>query len=151
MFKKEDIKPGMVVSINHKLLYVTQSENGIVLMSESHKHFLLDRFDNNLVSKCTSDEIDKVYGFSNYDYSSLEISINNRKLLWKRPNWEEVEVDTPILVKNTEDGEWKRRYFCKYEDGKVFAYCYGRTSWTTIDDDDNNPFMYAELAFFDDE
>lgn len=45
-------------------------------------------------------------------------------------DWSKVEVDTPILVKYSETGEWTRRYFAKYEDGIVFAWNNGRTSWT---------------------
>lgn len=45
-------------------------------------------------------------------------------------DWSKVEVDTPILVRDTEDEEWLRGYFAKYEDEKVYAWSGGRTSWT---------------------
>ena len=52
---------------------------------------------------------------------------------YKEPevDWSKVEVDTPILVAHFELGEWSKRYFAKYEDGKVYAWDNGRTSWNT--------------------
>lgn len=47
-------------------------------------------------------------------------------------DWSKVEVDTPILVSNSEDGDWYKRYFAKYN-GKVFAWSDGRTSWNETD------------------
>ena len=45
-------------------------------------------------------------------------------------DWSKVEVDTPILVRQTKDGEWLRRHFAKYEDGIVYTWKDGHTSWT---------------------
>ena len=44
-------------------------------------------------------------------------------------DWSKVKVDTPLLVRNYINGEWSKRYFAKYEDGKVHAWLNGRTSW----------------------
>lgn len=44
-------------------------------------------------------------------------------------DWSKVEVDTPILVKAIDDGKWNKRYFAKYEGGKVYAWQAGGTSW----------------------
>jgi hypothetical protein len=58
-------------------------------------------------------------------------------------DWNEVPVDTPILVSKNKT-KWERRYFAKYEDGAVFAFRNGATSWS----DDSWPFDwdYAKLA-----
>lgn len=45
-------------------------------------------------------------------------------------DWENVEVDTPIFVKMKGDKVWKCRYFSKYENGKVYAWVDGKTSWS---------------------
>lgn len=45
-------------------------------------------------------------------------------------DWSKVEVDTPILVRQVEDGRWLERHFAKYEGGKVYAWQDGHTSWT---------------------
>ena len=42
-----------------------------------------------------------------------------------------VAVDTPILVNDSNDHRWLKRYFAKYENGSVFAWNGGRTSWSS--------------------
>ena len=45
-------------------------------------------------------------------------------------DWSKVKVDTPIYV--SDDGyDWRRRYFAKYENGKVYAFQCGATSWSS--------------------
>ena len=46
-------------------------------------------------------------------------------------DWSKVKVNTPILVTHYEDEEWHRRYFAKYENGLVYAWNSGCTSWST--------------------
>lgn len=46
-----------------------------------------------------------------------------------KPDWSKVPVDTPILVKDSEFEKWRHRHFAKYENGKVFAWAEGLTSW----------------------
>ena len=47
-------------------------------------------------------------------------------------DWSKVPVDTKVLVSN--DGkEWSRRHFAKYEDGKVYCFNDGYTSFTIVD------------------
>ena len=61
-------------------------------------------------------------------------------------DWSKVEVDTPILVRNTDNEEWNKRYFARYENGTIYAWISGRTSWTAIDNDDVCAWKYAKLA-----
>jgi len=61
-------------------------------------------------------------------------------------DWSKVKVDTPILVRNNEDKEWVNRYFAKIEDGKVYAWVCGATSWTVDDEYDVTFWKYAKLA-----
>lgn len=42
-------------------------------------------------------------------------------------DWSKVPVDTPILVRNDERDRWKKRYFAKYKDGKVYTRGFGAT------------------------
>ena len=68
---------------------------------------------------------------------------------YKEPevDWSKVEVDTPILVRNTEKEEWQKRHFAKYEDGKVYTWDDGMTSWTANgEEDDITSWDYAKLA-----
>ena len=59
-------------------------------------------------------------------------------------DWSKVAVDTPILVKSTPNEKWIRRYFAYYEEGSVYAFDGGKTSWSA----NNNIFgwTYAKLA-----
>lgn len=61
-------------------------------------------------------------------------------------DWSKVKVDTPILVRNIENEEWNKRYFARYENGTIYAWVSGRTSWSSIDDDDVYAWKYAKLA-----
>ena len=63
----------------------------------------------------------------------------------KKPeiDWSKVKVDTPILVRDSEDGKWLERYFAKFEDGKVYAWL-GET--TSYDACDVAKWKYAKLA-----
>ena len=46
-------------------------------------------------------------------------------------DWSKIKVDTPILVRDNKDNKWLKRYFAKYEDGKVYAWLGENTSYTT--------------------
>ena len=58
-------------------------------------------------------------------------------------DWSKVEVDTPVLVRDGENNEWQRSYFAKYEDGFVYTWIAGATSWTGADE---IKWKYAKLA-----
>ena len=58
-------------------------------------------------------------------------------------DWSNIEVNAPILVKDHEDREWLKRYFAKYEDGYVYAWGNGCTSWTA---DNMYAWNYTKLA-----
>ena len=59
-------------------------------------------------------------------------------------DWSKVEVDTPILVRDFEGSVWFRRHFAKYENGTVYAWDGGDTSWSG--GDVMNMWKYAKLA-----
>ena len=63
-------------------------------------------------------------------------------------DWSKVEVDTPILVRCTEDEEeeWMKRHFAKYENGVVYAWRDRYTSWTVLNNEDVTAWKYAKLA-----
>lgn len=57
-------------------------------------------------------------------------------------DWSKVPVDTKILVSHDKE-KWLRRYFAKFEDGKVFAWCVGCTSFT-----ENSTLMYEYAKLY---
>ena len=73
------------------------------------------------------------------------------QLLWmledyKEPevDWSKVAVDTPILVRDYESQEWEARHFAKYEDGVIYSWDGGSTSWTSRGN--VTEWKYAKLA-----
>ena len=46
-------------------------------------------------------------------------------------DWNEVKIDTPILVRDNENGDWFKRYFAEYKNGKIYTWDNGHTSWET--------------------
>lgn len=57
-----------------------------------------------------------------------------------------VEVDTPIFVRNSIEEVWKCRYFAMYENGEVYAWQLGRTSWSDVIKNSPIAWKYAKLA-----
>ena len=58
-------------------------------------------------------------------------------------DWSKMPVDTKVLV--SKDGEiWFRRYFAKYEDGKIYCFRSGASSFSA-DEDDIIDWKYVKL------
>lgn len=58
-------------------------------------------------------------------------------------DWSKVEIDTPILVRQDKTGDWLKRHFAKYENGDVYVWADGQTSWTGTG---KIKWKYAKLA-----
>ena len=71
-------------------------------------------------------------GFYSTNYSCTHNACEWLDLEYVAPpvDWSKVAVDTPIFVRNREKEAWRRRYFAKYENGIVFAWENGLTSWS---------------------
>lgn len=61
-------------------------------------------------------------------------------------DWSKVPVDTKILVRDSEDEKWIKRHFAKFEDGKIFAWTGGVTSFSSESSDSITWWMKAKLA-----
>ena len=140
MFSKKDIKPGMLVELSEhgekELHYVTLCKEGVVLVNEKGYYSKLACFNDDLSGKISSKiKITKIYDLSEYASMSLEFSTENRDLLWNvedKVDWDEVEVDTKVLVRDKPDGEWVKRHFAKYVDDNVYVFKEGKTSWNSV-------------------
>ena len=55
------------------------------------------------------------------------------KIYFEKPktDWSKVPVDAKVSVVNTIDGRILKRHFAKYEDGKIYTYMNGETSWSS--------------------
>lgn len=83
---------------------------------------------------------------NNIDFCSGE-ALNWLFSEYKEPevDWSKVKVDTPILVKDTEEEEWQRRHFAGFKNGKVYAWHDGLTSWSAIGGCERS-WKYAKLT-----
>ena len=86
-------------------------------------------------------------GFFSPDYSCIHNVREwlNSEYVAPPVDWSKVAVDTPILVRDREKEAWRRRYFAKYENGIVYAWQCGATSWSSNRGNINNWGM-AKLA-----
>lgn len=60
-------------------------------------------------------------------------------------DWSKLPVDTPILVKDFDSNDWKKRYFAYYKDETVYAWENGATSWS-LENKHALPWRLAKLA-----
>lgn len=66
---------------------------------------------------------------------------------YKEPeiDWSKISVDTKVYVKDNENDKWIKRYFAKYEKGRVYTWMYGNTSWIS-DGIEIESWEYAKLT-----
>lgn len=60
-------------------------------------------------------------------------------------DWPKVKVDTPVLVRDFENRDWKKRYFAFFDDELIYTWDGGATSWS-VKNKDAIPWKYAKLA-----
>lgn len=61
-------------------------------------------------------------------------------------DWSTIKVDTPILVSDRTNGSYARRHFAKYENGTIYAWENGYTSWSTPSEESIVEWKHAKLA-----
>ena len=59
-------------------------------------------------------------------------------------DWSKVPVDTKIIISN-DNKDWNRRHFAKYENGRVYTWAWGKTSFTANNNEDVTDWEYAKL------
>lgn len=93
-----------------------------------------------------SDLITDGKGVEEFDIMKVYNPINKETVFDRKDfvDWSKVAVDTKILVSD-DNINWCKRYFRKYEDGKVLAFCNGATSWSN-DRNVESDWKYARLA-----
>lgn len=138
-----ELKPGMVLELNDNSIAVLCGE-------ESYKNF-------------NSNEIKKIYKpkpviafrFYNigdkFDFSSVISAVNSSwNLIWQRKpavDWSKVAVDTKVLVKFNDT--WEKRYFAKYENGKIFVWSYGKTSFTKSNNNGISDWKNGNIVLYE--
>lgn len=61
-------------------------------------------------------------------------------------DWENLAVDTPVLVRNSMNEVWNRRYFAYFKDDMVYTWGNGSTSWTCETETNVVPWFIAKVA-----
>jgi hypothetical protein len=66
------------------------------------------------------------------DWSKVVFDRHNLGLVWERVPGEikGLKVDDPILVRDSAEGKWVHQHFAAYENGTLYAWSDGRTSYT---------------------
>lgn len=109
-------------------------------------NFAVDKETNKIVA-CKDIKCNNCLFYDNRDCHS-EVIKNWCESEYVEPpvDWSKVPVDTPIFVKEYYNGRWVKRYFAKYEDGKIYAWDNGSTSWSADNDSNRcNNWAYAKL------
>ena len=89
-------------------------------------------------SECLlGNNIENCCWLSNKGYAKVEEFLH-------QVDWSKVPVDTKVLVSD-DNKRWVKRHFAKYENGWVYTFFSGATSWSA-DDDDLHDWNYAKLA-----
>ena len=79
---------------------------------------------------------------TDYDVDKVVEQLSDRSTLSRPVDWSKVAVDTPILVRDNIFSKWVKRYFAKYENGRVYVWNNGSTSWS---DNRCTPWKLAKL------
>lgn len=79
---------------------------------------LMQRYDNN-ITPCT-------WTAEGQHHTSVQSALD----LIEVNEWDYLEIDDPVLVKNSEIGPWIRRYFAGIENGMPMIWGHGGTSWS---------------------
>lgn len=75
---------------------------------------------------------DCLFSFSDANCTGAREKWANSEYVEPPIDWSKVAVDTPILVRNSKEEVWEKRHFAKYENGIVYAWVAGETSWSAV-------------------
>lgn len=87
-------------------------------------------------------------GFYDYDFGCCGKAKKwlNSEYVEPPVDWSKVAVDTPILIRDSKEEAWRKRYFAKYENNTVYAWGNGATSWSAESKSYVNDWKIAKLA-----
>lgn len=82
------------------------------------------------------------------EYEKTVCEIVRERLSKEAPieDWSKVQVDTKVWVRDGDEEQWKPRYFAKYENGKVYAWHDGATSFSAQNSKACICWKYVKLA-----
>lgn len=97
--KKEDLKPGYVVELRDKSLYMcVQCEYGLTLNSDIGGYIDVSSYHEDLINDINHGcDVIRVWGFCKTQYNATAISSRNRPLLWERKEETVIATDDDVL------------------------------------------------------
>lgn len=145
IFNKSDFKNGMSFKTRYgDKCYIIDSK-----VYRKSDESTLELWDSSL-EECLESYDDELLALYTYPHGTdiMEIYDIKNNLVWKRKEieWNKIPVNTKVLVRNSKGDSWNKRYFAKYEDGKVFTFISGYTSWSINDANLLVSWEYAKLA-----
>ena len=84
------------------------------------------------------------FGYSNCNEKIMKWA--NSEYVEPPVDWSKAAVDTQILVRDSREEAWRKRHFAKYENGIVYAWGNGATSWGAFSSDYLVNWKMAKLA-----
>ena len=144
-FTKKDLKNKMVVELKDGDRFIVIDDILLNDCSFDYLSYYDDDFTNNELPGL---DIIKVYNpKENRKLIPCNFNeIGEEDLIWERRiDWSKVPVDTKVLVSGSGNGGWLKRYFAKYENGKIYAWDYGATSFSVRIKEDCSSWKHAKL------
>jgi len=135
-FSEKDLKNGMVVELRNGDRYIVFEDRIISYLSwlgldQYYDGLTFNNINHMSLENKTDFDIVRIFTTLGKSLYSMVDDINIRTI-WQRSevDWSKVAVDTKIESK-AKGGGWCKRYFAKYENGKIFAWINGGTSFST--------------------
>lgn len=144
-FTKKDLKNKMVVELKDGDRFIVIDDILLNDCSFDRLSYYDDDFTNNELPGL---DIIKVYNpKENRKLIPCNFNeIGEEDLIWERRiDWSKVPVDTKVLVSGSGNGGWLKRYFAKYENGKIYTWDYGATSFSVRIKEDCSSWKHAKL------
>lgn len=162
-FTKDDLKTGMIIETKKRSKYLVLRGN-LPFMHYDTQNMMFMNIDGFLVGDSYNSALEIIKGQKEFDVikiyepplSSMEeifMNCNKGNLIWERPiDWSKVPIDTKVLVRDENNSRWRKRHFAKYENGKIYTFSCGTTSWSVNesvawgDYNDYETWKYVQLA-----
>ena len=145
-FTKKDLKNKMVVELKDGDRFIVIDDILLNDCSFDRLSYYDDDFTNNELPGL---DIIKVYNpKENRKLIPCNFNeIGEEDLIWERReiDWSKVPVDTKVLVSENGNGGWLKRYFAKYENGKIYVWNYGATSFSVRIKENCSSWKHAKL------
>lgn len=61
-------------------------------------------------------------------------------------DWSKVPVDTKVFIRDSDSQHWRPRYFAKFENGKIYTWNDGRSSFTALEPEFTSWWNQVKLA-----